>query len=189
MRQTISGLLAAIAVMAASVRPRWRAAHRCSAMSARARKATSPAPVYSGCYTGCGGWAYERLPDPVHSIMPRRCSIILLRRSGSDLYRSRRLRALSDLSGRHSVRLARLSAPDPFGLSSHHHGYGYSPRPITVTAIAPHYYGYPARAAPLLLIGTFDPGDLIKDIDARSHPASGRCFRFQPIRPSRLAPI
>jgi hypothetical protein len=26
----------------------------------------APAPVYSGCYTGCGGWARERLPDPVH---------------------------------------------------------------------------------------------------------------------------
>jgi hypothetical protein len=25
----------------------------------------APAPVYSGCYTGCG-WARERLPDPVH---------------------------------------------------------------------------------------------------------------------------
>ena len=26
----------------------------------------APAPVYSGCNTGCGGWAHERLPDPVH---------------------------------------------------------------------------------------------------------------------------
>jgi hypothetical protein len=28
----------------------------------------SPAPVYgySGCDIGCGGWAHERLPDPVH---------------------------------------------------------------------------------------------------------------------------
>jgi hypothetical protein len=28
----------------------------------------SPAPAYhqAGCNTGCGGWAYERLPDPVH---------------------------------------------------------------------------------------------------------------------------
>ena len=24
-----------------------------------------PAPVYSGCNTGCGGWGYERLADPV----------------------------------------------------------------------------------------------------------------------------
>ena len=23
------------------------------------------APVYSGCNTGCGGWGYERLADPV----------------------------------------------------------------------------------------------------------------------------
>ncbi len=23
------------------------------------------APVYSGCYSGCGGWVRERLPDPV----------------------------------------------------------------------------------------------------------------------------
>jgi hypothetical protein len=28
----------------------------------------SPAPAYgySSCDTGCGGWAHERLPDPVH---------------------------------------------------------------------------------------------------------------------------
>ncbi len=25
-----------------------------------------PPPVYSGCNTGCGGWATERLPNPVH---------------------------------------------------------------------------------------------------------------------------
>jgi hypothetical protein len=26
----------------------------------------APAYSYSDCYAGCGGWAYERLPDPVH---------------------------------------------------------------------------------------------------------------------------
>ena len=31
----------------------------------RAARSTFPAPVYSGCNTGCGGWAHERLPDPV----------------------------------------------------------------------------------------------------------------------------
>ena len=101
MRQTISGLVAAIAVMAASA-PAMACGYDVGYVSPCAQSYVAT-PVYSGCNTGCGGWAYERLPDPVQQY--------LLRRSGSDLYRSRQLRALSDLSGRHSVRLARLSPP------------------------------------------------------------------------------
>jgi hypothetical protein len=59
MRQTISGLVAAIAVVAATAAP----AIACGEIPCV--QTYIPAPVYSGCYTGCGGWGYERLPDPV----------------------------------------------------------------------------------------------------------------------------
>ena len=61
MRQTISGLVAAIAVVTVSAAP----AMACYTGCAAPQVFVSPAPVYSGCNTGCG-WAHERLPDPVH---------------------------------------------------------------------------------------------------------------------------
>lgn len=60
MRQRFSGLVAAIAVMTASAVP----AMACGYGSPCAPPHV-PAPAYSGCDTGCGGWARERLPDPV----------------------------------------------------------------------------------------------------------------------------
>jgi hypothetical protein len=61
MRQTISGVIAAIAVLAVSAAP----ALACG--DSPCLQSYVPAPVYSGCNTGCGGgWGYERLPDPVH---------------------------------------------------------------------------------------------------------------------------
>jgi hypothetical protein len=67
MRQTISGVIAAIAVVTASTAP----ALACGfgyAPCATPQVYVSPAPLYSysDCYVGCGGWAYERLPDPIH---------------------------------------------------------------------------------------------------------------------------
>ena len=66
MRQTISGLVAAIAVVAASAAP----AMACG--ETPCGQAYIPAPVYSGCDPGCGGWAHERLPDPVQQYYPVR---------------------------------------------------------------------------------------------------------------------
>jgi hypothetical protein len=76
MRQTISGLLAAFAVVIASAAPAtacgWYGCSPCGPAYVNPCVASpvyvSPAPVYSysGCGIGCGGWAYERLPDPVH---------------------------------------------------------------------------------------------------------------------------
>jgi hypothetical protein len=76
MRQTISGLVAAFAVVTASAAPAMACGWYGSSCSpcgygyscAAPQVYVSPAPVYgySGCNTGCGGWAYERLPDPVH---------------------------------------------------------------------------------------------------------------------------
>ncbi|HZY58152.1 MAG TPA: hypothetical protein VFE56_00215 [Candidatus Binataceae bacterium] len=60
MRQTISALVAAIAVVAASAAP----AMACGWASPCAQTYV-PAYTYGGCNTGCGAWGYERLPDPV----------------------------------------------------------------------------------------------------------------------------
>jgi hypothetical protein len=62
MRQTISGLVAAIAVVAASAVP----AMACGFSPCEQPQVyVAPAPAYSGCNSGCGGWAHERLADPV----------------------------------------------------------------------------------------------------------------------------
>ncbi|MES2195690.1 MAG: hypothetical protein V4517_14825 [Pseudomonadota bacterium] len=62
MRKTISGMVAAVAVMMTmGAAP----AMACYTGCAPAPVYVAPAPVYSGCDTGCG-WARERLPDPVH---------------------------------------------------------------------------------------------------------------------------
>ncbi|UPK32796.1 hypothetical protein IVB18_31695 [Bradyrhizobium sp. 186] len=57
MRQMISGLVAAAAVMIAGATP---------AMACGFDPCQPVAPVYSGCNTGCGygGWGYERLAEP-----------------------------------------------------------------------------------------------------------------------------
>jgi hypothetical protein len=73
MRQTISGLIAAIAVMTASAVPAMACGgglfqSSCSPCGQQAyvspcEQAYVPAPVYSGCDTGCG-WGHARLADP-----------------------------------------------------------------------------------------------------------------------------
>jgi hypothetical protein len=68
MRQTISGLVAAIAVMTASAAPAMACGGLFDTSCAPCNpcaQAYVPPPVYTGCDTGCGGWAHERLPDPV----------------------------------------------------------------------------------------------------------------------------
>src|ERR1700710_2718081 len=64
MRQMISGLVAAIAMVGASAAP----AGACGLFQSTCGYV---APVYSGCNTGCGGgWGHERLPDPVQPYYP-----------------------------------------------------------------------------------------------------------------------
>ena len=74
MRQTISGLVAALALVTASAAPAMACGggwfESCSPCvqaygSPCAQPQVYAAPVYTGCNTGCG-WARERLPDPVH---------------------------------------------------------------------------------------------------------------------------
>jgi hypothetical protein len=78
MRQTISGLVAAIAVMTAGAAPAMACggglfggscspcgqAYVSPCAQPQAYVAPLPTYEYSGCNTGCGGWAHERLPDP-----------------------------------------------------------------------------------------------------------------------------
>jgi hypothetical protein len=71
MRQTISVLVAAIAVVTASAAPAmacgglFGSCSPCGGYVSPCAQAYVPAPVYVGCNTGCGGWVHERLPDPV----------------------------------------------------------------------------------------------------------------------------
>jgi len=71
--QTISGLVAAIAVVTASAAPAMGCGglfeSSCSpcgqAYVSPCAQSYVPTVGYSSCNSGCGGWAYERLPDPV----------------------------------------------------------------------------------------------------------------------------
>jgi hypothetical protein len=65
MRRTISGLVAAIAVMTASVAPATACGGLFQGYGTPCVQSYVPVQLYSGCNAGCGGWAYERLPDPV----------------------------------------------------------------------------------------------------------------------------
>jgi hypothetical protein len=77
MRQTISGLIAAIAVMTVSAVPAMACGGglfqgSCSPCGqayvepcAQPQVYVAPEPVYSGCNSCGGGWGFERLPDPV----------------------------------------------------------------------------------------------------------------------------
>jgi hypothetical protein len=67
MRQTISGLVAAIAVVAASAVPAMACGlfdSGCGAPCSPCGQVYAPAPFLSGC-GGCGPAGFERLPDPV----------------------------------------------------------------------------------------------------------------------------
>ena len=76
MRHMISGLVAAIAIVTASAVPAMACGgglfqSSCSPCGqayvspcAQVEAYVPPAPVYSEC-NSCGGWAHERLPDPV----------------------------------------------------------------------------------------------------------------------------
>jgi hypothetical protein len=71
MRQTISGLIAAVAVMTAGVVPAmacggglFQSSCCGQAYVAPCAQTYVPAYTYTGCNTGCGGWGFDRLADP-----------------------------------------------------------------------------------------------------------------------------
>jgi len=80
MRQLISGLVAAVAVMTVGAVPAMACGgglfqSSCSPcgqayVSPCAQPQVYAEPVYSGCNTGCGGWAHERLPEPEQEYAP-----------------------------------------------------------------------------------------------------------------------
>ncbi len=80
MRQMISGLVAAIAVMTVGAMPAMACGGglfgSCSPCGAYVSPCAQPVyvappvPVYTGCNTCGGGWAVERLPDPVQEYTP-----------------------------------------------------------------------------------------------------------------------
>jgi hypothetical protein len=66
MRQTISGLVAAIAVMTAGAAPAFACGFTSCSPYAQAYTYAPPV-VGTGCNTGCGGWgydSYQRLAEP-----------------------------------------------------------------------------------------------------------------------------
>jgi hypothetical protein len=70
MRKTISGMVAAVAVVAASAVPAmacgglFDACLPCGYAGSPCAAAYVPAYSYGGCSAGCGWWGFERLPDP-----------------------------------------------------------------------------------------------------------------------------
>lgn len=69
MRQTISGLVAAIAVVTVSAVPAMACGFSSCVQPQVYVAPVAPVFGYSGCNTGCG-WARERLPDPVQQYYP-----------------------------------------------------------------------------------------------------------------------
>ena len=68
MRQMISGVATAIAVMTAGAAPAmacgFTACSPCGQTYRPCEQVYTPPVVNTGCNTGCGGWAYERLAEP-----------------------------------------------------------------------------------------------------------------------------
>jgi hypothetical protein len=160
MRQTISGLVAAFAVMAASAVPAMACGgglfqSSCSPCGQayvspceQPQAYVEPEPVYSGCGT-CGGWAHERLPDPVQQYYyadqgptytgPGNFAPYPTYREGG-YYRPRHHHyGYGGYHGYHHYR------------SWHHTGYGYGARygyvhhAYAPHFYAPHHYGYGYR--------------------------------------------
>jgi len=73
MRQTVSGMVAAIAVMTAGAAPAmacgFTACSPCGQTYSPCQQVYTPPVVNTGCNTGCG-WAYERLADPASQYYP-----------------------------------------------------------------------------------------------------------------------
>jgi len=103
MRHTISGLVAAFAVVTASAAPALACGGglfggSCSPCGAAYVSPCAQTYAYSGCNTGCGGWGYERLSDPAlqYHAAPMRHQYYYVNQ-GPTYSGPRRFRALSDL--------------------------------------------------------------------------------------------
>jgi hypothetical protein len=66
MRQTIAGVAAAIAVMTVGAVPAMACGGLYPGYAGPCLQRYVPTQYHhGGCYGGCGGWTYPRLPDPV----------------------------------------------------------------------------------------------------------------------------
>jgi hypothetical protein len=158
MRQTIKGLVAAIAVVTASAVPALACGGglftSCSPCGQEEYVSPCAAPVYVapapayGCDTGCG-WAHERLPDPVHQYYYVNQGPTYSGPGDFAPVPTYQEDAVSGWSGYRHHRYhygygVGVEGPPMYGYRSHphfrswHHGYryGYAPR-----GYAPHFYG------------------------------------------------
>ena len=153
MRQTISGLVAALAVMIAGAAPAMACGGglfqgSCSPCGqayvepcAQPQVYVPPAPVYSGCNT-CGNWGYERLADPAtqYYATPMQHQYYYVNQGPT-------YSGPGNFAPYPAYREAAYG-PRVYGYHAHphhrsyHHGYGYSVHPSYRYGYAPHYYGY-----------------------------------------------
>jgi hypothetical protein len=170
MRQTISGLVAAIAVMTASAVPAMACGGglfqgSCSPCGqayvepCAQAQVYVPEPVYSGCNTCGGGWGYERLPDPeqqYHSYANPVHQYYYVNQgptfTGSGDFAPRpvyREGGVSDYGAyRHHVHRYGYEGggysyrTHPRFHPWHHSSYRYTERPVYRYGYAPHFYGH-----------------------------------------------
>jgi hypothetical protein len=146
MRQLISGLVAAVAVMTVGAVPAMACGgglfqSSCSPcgqayVSPCAQPQAYVEPVYSGCNSGCGGWAQEeRLPDPVQQYYYVDQGPTY---SGPGNYAPHR-----------TYQEGGYDHPYHYGYGGYHHyrswhhtGYGYGARYGYHHGYAPHHYGF-----------------------------------------------
>ena len=151
MRQMISGLVAAIAVMAASAVPAMACGGGlfqggCSpcgqayvepcAQTYVAPPAPvyvpAPQPVYSGCNSCGGGWGYERLPDPVREYQ-----------SAEPVHQYYYADQGPTYTGPGNFAPYPVYREGGWGYRHHyHHHYGYAHHGYGYGYGAPHHYGY-----------------------------------------------
>ncbi len=174
MRQTISGLVAAVALVAASAVPAMACGlfqSSCSPcggaayVSPCAQAYVPPAPVYTGCSL-CGGASYERLPDPVQQYY--------YVNQGPSYTRSGRLRAVSDLSGKRRVRM---------GCVSHSHTItvtmaAVTPTPPIIMTMRP--MPKAPRSTAIAFIATIVRGTPVPHYDAPRHYGYVRHYGYAP---------
>jgi hypothetical protein len=169
MRQLISGLVAAVAVMTVGAVPAMACGgglfqSSCSPcgqayVSPCAQPQVYVQPAYTGCNTGCGGWTAERLPDPVQEYTPVHQYYYADQGptySGPGNYAPYPTYREGGYGGYHH-RSHYGYGYGGYHRSWHHTGYGYgarygyhhgfTPRHGMYGAYAPHHYGY--RGYPL----------------------------------------
>ena len=159
MRQLISGVVAAVAVMAASPAMAWCGYSSCSPCASYSPCATAyvaPVATYGygyghGCGTGCG-WATARLADPQQQYYYVNQGPTY---TGPGSYAPVPTYSEGGSYGNYGYGHGgyRSYRPRAYGYGYRPYRYGYAPRHYGHRHAAPHHYQYGHRvAAPLLLI-------------------------------------